>query len=38
MKQEMFMEEMVIPKVLVECMDTTHLLTQEESLMHRMIP
>jgi hypothetical protein len=37
MKEEMLMEELVIPEVLAELMDTTHLLTQEEIFMHRMI-
>jgi hypothetical protein len=38
MKEEMLVEELVIPEVLAELMDTTHLLTQKESLMHQMIP
>jgi hypothetical protein len=37
-KEEMLLEELVIPEVLVELMDTTHLLTQKEILMHHMIP
>ena len=37
MKGEMIVEELVIPEVLVELMDTTHLLTQKESWMHQMI-
>jgi hypothetical protein len=31
------MEDLVIPEVLVELMETTHLLTQKEILMHQMI-
>jgi hypothetical protein len=38
MKEEIIVEELVIPEVLIELMDTTHLLTQKESLMHWMIP
>jgi hypothetical protein len=38
MKGEMIMEELVIPEVLAELMDTTHLLTQKEIFMHQMIP
>ena len=37
MKEGTIMEELVIPEVLAELMDTTHLLTQKESFMHRMI-
>jgi hypothetical protein len=34
MKEGMIMEEMVIREVLVELMDTTHLLTQKKGFMH----
>ena len=37
-ERRMIVEEMVILEVLVELMDTTHLLTQKEIFMHRMIP
>jgi hypothetical protein len=29
MKEEMIMEELAIPEVLIELMDTTHLLTKK---------
>jgi hypothetical protein len=38
MKEGMIVEELIIPEVLEELMDTTHLLTQKESFMHRKIP
>ena len=38
MKEMMIVEEIVIPEVLVEIMDTTHLLTQKEISMLQMIP
>jgi hypothetical protein len=38
MKEGMIVGELVIPEVLAELMETTHLLTQKESFMHRMIP
>jgi hypothetical protein len=38
MKEEMIMEEWVIPEVLEELIDTTHLLTQQENFMHMNIP
>jgi hypothetical protein len=38
MKEEMIVEELVIPEVLAELIDTTHLLTQQESFMHMNIP
>jgi hypothetical protein len=38
MKEGMIMEELVIPEVLAELMDTTHLLTQKEIFMHRNDP
>ena len=38
MKEEMPMEELVIPEVLAYLMGTTHLLTQKEILMHHIIP
>jgi hypothetical protein len=37
MKEGMIVEEMVIPKVLAELVDTTHLLNQKESCMHHKI-
>jgi hypothetical protein len=37
MKEGMIVEELVIPEVLEELMDTTHLLTQKEIFMHRKI-
>jgi len=37
MKEGMIMEDLVILEVLAELMDTTHLLTQKEIFMHRMI-
>ena len=37
MKEDMLVEELVILEVLEELMDTTHLLTQKEIFMHRMI-
>jgi hypothetical protein len=37
MKEEMLVEELVIPNVIAELMDTTHLLTQEEIFMRQMI-
>jgi hypothetical protein len=37
MKERMIMEELVIPEVPTKLVDTTHLLTQEEILMHQMI-
>jgi hypothetical protein len=36
-KEGMIVEELAIPEVLVELMDTTHLLTQKERFMHRKI-
>jgi hypothetical protein len=36
-KEEMIVEELVIKEVLVEIIDTTHLLTQQESFMHQNI-
>jgi hypothetical protein len=38
MKGEMIMEELVIPEVLAELMDTTHFLNQKENFMQWMIP
>jgi hypothetical protein len=38
MKEEMIVEDMVIPGVLVELIDTTHLLTKKEGLMHLKMP
>jgi hypothetical protein len=38
MKEEILVEELVISEVSAELVDTTHLLTQEEILMHWMIP
>jgi hypothetical protein len=38
MKEGIIMEELVIPEVLSELMDTTHLLTQKEIFMHQKIP
>jgi hypothetical protein len=38
MKEEMLVEELVIPEVLEDLMDTTHLITQEDNFMHWMIP
>jgi hypothetical protein len=38
MKEGMIVEELVIPEVLANLMDTTHLLTKKEIFMHRMIP
>ena len=38
MKEEMIVEELVIPEVLVELIDTIHLLTRQESFMHLKIP
>jgi hypothetical protein len=38
MKEGMIVEELVIPEVLAELMDTTHLLTQKEIFMHQKIP
>jgi hypothetical protein len=38
MKEGMIMEDLFIPKVLAEIMDTTHLLTQKETFMHWMVP
>jgi hypothetical protein len=38
MKEGMIVEEMVIPEVLAELMDTTHLLTHKEIFMHQKIP
>jgi hypothetical protein len=37
MKEGMIVEELVILEVIAELMDTTHLLTQKEIFMHRMI-
>jgi hypothetical protein len=37
MKEGMILEELVIPEVLAELMDTTHLLTQKEISMHQNI-
>jgi hypothetical protein len=37
MKEDMLVEELVIPEVQEDLVGTTHLLTQEESFMHRMI-
>jgi hypothetical protein len=38
MKEERIVEEMVIREVPMEFIDTTHLLNQKESFMHRKIP
>jgi hypothetical protein len=38
MKEEMIVEEQVIPEVVEELIDTTHLLTQQEMFMHPNIP
>jgi hypothetical protein len=38
MKEGMIVEELVIPEVLADLMDTTHLLTHKEGFMHRKIP
>jgi hypothetical protein len=37
MKEGMIVEEMDIPEVPTKLMDTTHLLTQKEIVMHRKI-
>ena len=37
-KEDIVVEEQVILEVLVELIDTTHLLTQQESFMHLNIP
>jgi hypothetical protein len=37
-KGEMIVEELVIQEVLIELIDTTHLLTQQEIFMHWKIP
>jgi hypothetical protein len=37
MKEGMIVEELVIPEVVAELMNTTHLLTQKEGFMHRNI-
>jgi hypothetical protein len=34
MKEEMIVEDLIIQEVLAELIDTTHLLTQQESFMH----
>jgi hypothetical protein len=38
MKEGMIIEELFIPEVSAELMETTHLLTQKEFFMHRIIP
>jgi hypothetical protein len=38
MKEEMIMEEMVIPEVISNLIGTTHIFTQQEICMHLNIP